>query len=414
MSWSFPDRPPTWFRTLDIGRGLLFAVATLATPVIAAEIYVQPIATLTAETDSNVDLLPSIRQEVQGYLADVATIVGIATPDSNTILKPRVVYQYYPRDSADDVLEGYLNFNTNYRTQRSKASFAGGIQHVDEFNAELSSAQYNDINPGQPTVVDTGKVIKGATRDSANLFPTYAYSLTPVVDAGVSGQYQLVNYSPTDITSHSNYRYYLARAFVSWSFSQTSDVSLGGYGSKYEATQIVSQATGTGATLDFDTKWTPAFSTKASLVDQRTSIHDVLPTPLNAEVNAWGATVAATYIAQVDQFRLNAGRSISPSGGGGMYDVDTLQFQYDRKLSARLSFMGALLGLRANALTANIAGNDHKYAETIVEMKWLMSPTWYVQGGYQYAWQKYQSNLTSAVNNRIYIEFGYKGLGQQR
>src|SRR5271170_613075 len=81
MSWSFLDPAVMRSRNFQVGVGLLCAAVVPAAPVIAAEIYVQPIATLTAETDSNLDLDPSTKQEVQGYLADVATVIGYATPD---------------------------------------------------------------------------------------------------------------------------------------------------------------------------------------------------------------------------------------------------------------------------------------------------------------------------------------------
>jgi hypothetical protein len=401
-------------RTLRFDGSLLFAAAALAAaPVLAAEVYLQPIATLTAETDSNLDLDPSVKQEVQGYLLDAATIIGIATQESNTIFRPRIVYRYYPQESADNRLEAYLDLNTSYRTQRSTASLVGSIEHLDQFNAELTSALYNDVNPVQPPP-DTGKVTVGATRDSAILDPKYVYNFTPIIGAGVSGQYQVVNYSPAGDTSHVDFDYYQARAFLTWTYSQTSDVSFGGYGSKYEATHFASRATGSGATMDLNTTWTPLLSTKASVIYQHTNIDDVLPTPLNTQNNAWGASVAAIYKTQVDQFRLNAGRSISPSGGGAVFDVDRLQFQYDRIFGPRLSFTGALVGLRTHALTANIAGDDRKYAQTILEAKWKMTPTWFVQGGYQFAWQKYQYDLTSGINNRFYIQIGYQGLGQER
>jgi hypothetical protein len=46
-------------------------------------------------------------------------------------------------------------------------------------------------------------------------------------------------------------------------------------------------------------------------------------------------------------------------------------------------------------------------------MKWMIARTWFVQGGYQYMWQKYQLDPDGASNNRIYIRFGYQGLGPQ-
>jgi hypothetical protein len=48
-----------------------------------------------------------------------------------------------------------------------------------------------------------------------------------------------------------------------------------------------------------------------------------------------------------------------------------------------------------------------------VDMKWMMTRTFYIQGGYSYTWQKYEFNPDGAANNRLYVRFGYQGLGRQ-
>jgi hypothetical protein len=418
MSSSSLKRPMLRSPILRYERALIWAMAALAAPpALAAEFFYQPIVSIQAEADSNLDLDPGVKQWVEGYIADAATLIGIATPNTDTIIKPRIIYRDYPQDSADDRLEAHLDFNTDYRSQRSSASLSGSIQHVDEFNAEQTAATYNDVNPGQPVNVDTGKITNGSTRDSAFLAPKYLYNITPVIGVGATGQVQVVSYSPSD-ENHNDYDYYQARAYMRWAFSQSSDAQLGGFGSKFDATHLGDSATGGGATLDFNTSWTPLLSTKASLIYQHTNITDNVtdktPEQLKTDNNAWGATFGVLYKTQLDQFRLDVGRTISPSGSGGLYNVDRVQFQDDRTLTTRLSITGAVVGLKTHALTANIAGDDRKYAQAIVEMRWMVTRYWFVQGGYQYAWQRYQFDTDSAANNRVYLLFGYQGLPRQR
>ena len=124
MSWSFLDRVPI-AALRALGRCLLIAAAAgSAAPVIAAEVYIQPIATLTAEnrfqSGSGARAEPV---EVQGYLASAATLIGIATPNSDTTIRPRIDYRDYPKDSADNRLEEYLDFNAITSGQRSNASY---------------------------------------------------------------------------------------------------------------------------------------------------------------------------------------------------------------------------------------------------------------------------------------------------
>jgi hypothetical protein len=381
---------------------------------LAAQYYVQPAVSVTAENDTNLDLDPGAGSTVQGYLIDAASVLGVATPDASFNIRPRLVYRDYPKDSPDNRLEEYLDINSEYRSVRSSASIYGTLEHRDEFNAEQNSALFNDFNPGQPVNADTGRTTVGATRDSAYFVPSYTYKLTPLWSAGVSGVYQMANYSPSDDSSHIDYNYYLGRAFLGWTVSQKSELSFGGFASKYDAKQYDSHETGTGAQVDYDTNWTELLSSKLTLVYQRTSIDTLVPHPFNGDVNAWGATANVTYKTQVSALRLIAGRTIAPSGGGSLYAVDQIKVQYDRTFTARFSATGAVLYLRDRGLTANISGDNRNYLQTVMEAKYMLTPTWYLSGGYQYAWEKYQFDTSGAANNRIYITIGYLGRGIQR
>jgi hypothetical protein len=396
-------------RAIALGVG----AALGAGPVLAAEVYYQPLAVLTVENDSNLDLDPGGSQNVQGYLANVGTLIGIATPNASATIRPRVEYRDYPQDSSNNRLEEYLDMRADYRGVRSGGSLAAILDHRDDFNAELANAEFDDINPVKPTAPETGRSVVGETRDSALLLPTYNYKFSPTVAAGLSGVYQYVNYSPSDTTDHVGFNYYLGRAFVDYTISQRTDIAVGGFGSKYDAKQVVSRATGTGATLDANTNWTPLFTTSLSLVLQHTNFDASLPTPSSSSSNAWGATFNASYKAQASQYRVNAGRIITPSGGGGLYVNDQVQFQYQRSVTERFAWTGAVIALRNHGLSTDTLSYSRNYVQTLLEAKYMIRPTWFVQGGYQYAWQKYRTDPDSAMNNRIYIRVGYQGLGRQ-
>jgi hypothetical protein len=414
MSSSFRSRSPVKHRILNAGRGLVFiASVASATSALAVEVYYQPVATLTVENDSNLDLDPGVHQQVQGYLADLATIVGIDTPDWTTVLRPRLIYRDYPEASYNDRLEAYLDFNSNYKTQRSTTTVSGSFQHLDEFNADFVPATFNDINPQQP-VPTTGRVTTGATQDVAFLSPKYVYNFTPTIGGGVSGNYQYVKYSPSDNRSHLNFDYVSGRAFLNYSVTQRSTLTFGGFGSQFETKDIHSVATGSGGLVDLNTSWTPLFSTTEELLYQHTSLDSVIPRPIVGSVNKLGGSVDAAYKTETERFRLIARRSIAPSGGGSVYTTDRLQFQYDRSLTARFSVTGAISAIKTHGLTTGLEGEDRKYAQGLVEAHYFLTARWFVQGGYQYAWQKYVVDPDSASNNRVYIQFGYQGLGQQR
>jgi hypothetical protein len=379
----------------------------------AAEVFVQPSGYVGAESNSNLDLTPGGQPEVNGYLANLASLIGIATPNSSTTIKPRVDYRNYPDDAGDNRVEEFLDFNSFYKAQRSTASISGTLEHRDEATAELNQATYDEVNPNQPTAPQTGHIVNGATRDSAYILPSYTYSLAPRLAVGVQGLYQKVNYSPNDDARYVDFDYYQGKAYLVWTLNQKSDLTFGGYGNKYNATRFDSKATAEGGSVDFNTTWTPLFSTRASVVLQRSDIESGIPPLFNGTVNTWGGDLTAIYKAVTQQFRADLSRLITPSGGGSVYVNNQLQFEYDRTLTQRLSLTAAALLLRNRAVTAEVSGNGRDYVRTVVEAKWMMTQTWFIQGGYQYTSQKYQIAPDGAANNRLYLRFGYQGLNRQ-
>jgi hypothetical protein len=120
------------------------------------------------------------------------------------------------------------------------------------------------------------------------------------------------------------------------------------------------------------------------------------------------------HISPTDELRFNVGRSITPSGGGGLYVADTAQLQYDRDLSARLSFTGAVIYTSSRGLSVNVSGDDRNYGRGTLSLKWLATRTLFVLGGYSYMTQKYLSDMDSAANSQFYLRIGYQGLPRQQ
>src|SRR3954471_6130911 len=94
------------------GAGLTVAaaVATLCATASAgaAQIYYQPIVQLSTAYNTNLDLSqPADKRSGEGYYADASTIIGIATPTTDTMLQPRLLYNYYPSASDRNRLEAF-------------------------------------------------------------------------------------------------------------------------------------------------------------------------------------------------------------------------------------------------------------------------------------------------------------------
>jgi hypothetical protein len=379
----------------------------------AVDVFVQPQASIGAETNSNKDLTLGGDSETTGYTATVASLIGIATPTTTFTLKPRLDYQDYPTDRGDDRLEEYLDFNGSWKGQRSSAAISGQYDHRDEFNAELQTATFDEINPVQPTAPQTGRTTTGGTRNSAYVQPSYTYDLTQLFAVGATGLYQKTNYSPNDDARFVDFDYYQGKAFLIWTLNQKSDLTFGAYHNDYNATRFFSKASATGGSVDVSTSWTPLLTTRATVNYQRSDIQAGQPPAFDGSLNVWGGALSAVYKGEVTQLRGDVSRLITPSGGGSVYIINQAQIEYDRRLTQRLSFIGAMVYQQDRALTANAAGDGRNYLRTLIDFKWMMSRTFYIQGGYSYIWEKYQLDPDGATNNRFYVRFGYQGLGRQ-
>jgi hypothetical protein len=376
----------------------------------AAELYMQPQATLSAEYDTNLDLDPAGGGAGnEGYMVDAATLLGIMSPTSNTNIEPRIRYADYPRETALNRLQGMLDFNTSYMGQRSSFSAFGRFDHLNEIEAELPSAQYNPINPQAPTTPQTAQVNIGVTRNNFYLVPQYEYNITPLIAFGASATFQDLTYSVTNPNNLVNFNYEQGEVFVSRDLDPRTTLTLGAYGTRYEATSIDSHAQSGGATVDLRHNWSAVTRSELSVQYQHTMIDALQPTVFHGANNTVGATFSSLWRRQTSQFRLNIGRTVTPSGGGGLYVDDQVQGEYDHSFTERLSLTGALLYIRSRGLSANVNRFDQDYGQGLLSVKWMLTRTWFIQAGGSYTNLK-RSLDGRADNDRAYLQFGYQGL----
>ena len=75
-------------------------------------------------------------QSVQGYLANAGALFGIATPVWETTARAATGISRLPERSAENRLEGYLDFRSDYHTPLSHAAMSGTVDRRDDFNAD--------------------------------------------------------------------------------------------------------------------------------------------------------------------------------------------------------------------------------------------------------------------------------------
>jgi hypothetical protein len=417
MLSSFRKRPPA-ARAAAAGTTAL-AAAAIGTTAEAAQYYYQPIASLSAGYNTNTDLDPTTKTGAVSYLADVATNFGIATPRSETTLQPRLVYNYYPTITRRNRLEGFLNGNTRYSWERDRFSLSGFFDHRDDVNAEQPSAVDNPINPGVGEQTPSSGVTKrGVVRNYTILDPTFVHLLTPLSSIGIAGDYQRMDYSPSDSASHADFNYYQGRLYYAKTIDLRTDFAIGAYGSRYQSGSADSHANSYGLQVNGGYNWSQVWRSDLTVQWQRTQfeqdkIQDNVPVTVDARSNPWAANLNTTYKQQASSYHLNFARSIYPGSTGGLFRTDQIRGQYDRDFSERLSFTGAVRYFRQRTILGSAGDDTRKYGTATVRMQYMMTQTFFVAGSYTYVWQKY-TGADAAYSNNVLVSFGYRGIQRQR
>lgn len=397
---------------------LFVAVVILvpATSAIAADTYVQPRLDLRVENNDNFYLTPggSSDSDIYGYIADAQALIGIATPRSDTSIRPRVRFQEYPDSDDLERFEAFFDLRSRYSWERSDFLLLGKYARQDSHNADQPTGEFDPLDPTDPGNAGSVTNLVGETRNRFEVRPSYTHDVSERVRLGVDGAYEIVRYDSSGTTTNTEYDYAVANGSVRWKVTPVSAVNVGAYASKYETQDDSTKTDAYGGEIGYDYRWSEVTGVEASVFYEQNDVTDYLPVRFEESTSGWGGGVTAYREGEVSQWRLTAGRTYIPTGDGGKAESDQLRVQYDRDLSDRLTFTGAARYEARTMISSNRGGDDRDYARADVRLEWLLAPTWYINGGYSYIWQDRESDGGSADNNRLFVGFGYRGLKPQR
>ena len=415
MSWSYPDQKNRR-RATSLGFAFLSLAAASVGTALAADTYVQPQMELRAESNSNFNLVPGGGSDsnVYGYIADIQVLIGIATPRSDTSMRPRVRFQEYPDRDDLEQFEAFFDLRSLYRWERSQLRTLGRYSRQDSYSAELPGGEFDPLDPDDPANPDSGVIVIGETRERYRVEPEFTFELTERTRAGVAADYQAVRYESDAVSNHVDYDYFGGNAFVSWALGPRSDFSVGTYANRYEATDDSTETDAYGGTLGYQFRLSEVAGFGVNISYEKDDTTDFVPVTVEESTSGWGATVSAVRSGEASAWRLTAGRTFIATGAGGKAESDQLRLQYDRDLTQRLEFRGVGRYESRNSISTRGQGNDRDYARADLSFRWMMAPTWYLQWGYSYIWQDRESAAGTGKNNKFFISVGYKGLERRR
>jgi hypothetical protein len=227
--------------------------------------------------------------------------------------------------------------------------------------------------------------------------------------------YQTVTYDfPSDFgsTSREDYDYWIGDGFLDWTLSPRTHLRTGAYVSKYETDNGLNQTDSTGASLEIRHQWSETLTAMAAVSAQQADIERAALTAEDSSTDA-GFTIGIESRGQVSQWRINAGRTFNPAGSGTLNEIDQVRLQYDRNLTERLQFTGAVRANRSRPLGVNASDNDRDFFRTDIACSWSMTRTWSVTGGYSYIQEQFEGENGDRSDNMVTISVRYQGLPPQ-
>ncbi len=414
MSSSYPDNLRA---VVAAALGVL-----VAGPALAAQTYVVPRIELRVEHNDNFGLavVDNPDSSVLGIILDAEALIGMSTPRSQTTLRPRVRLQEYP--DLDDLelmdnftpVEAFLDLRSTYRWQRADLEWYGRFQRQDSYNVENPGGAFDPLDPGAGDPANGAGARVGETRTQFQLRPTFRYRATERTQLGISADYSAVDHDSGGEQQRLDYDHWTIDGFVTWKLSPLSDLTAGAYMSKYETEGGISETETVGGRLGFAHRWSESTGVQAEIFHESSDVTDFVPVRVDATNSGWGATVSGWHQREVSVFRFSAGRRFVPSDDARRAEIDQFRLQYDRDLSQRLRFKGALRYETRNSPLPTARSDDRDFARADLSLEWRMTETWYLGGGYSYIWNDREQATGSASNNKLFIAVGYRGLAPPR
>ena len=378
-----------------------------ATPGRAADWQLNPRLDVGTHLDDNYHLTPTNETSVAGFLADLALQFRTITPTTMFSITPAVHTLYFSNDHADNTTDPFLDLEFDHHTQRydfdMRASYSK--QTVVQSNRATVTTG-SDL--GNPSVGDSGYVSVHDRQQLLQVLPTLIVDLTQRQRLQILASYMDVRYGTTVPGAYVPFRD-TGAAFgfiqdITPRDSLTARVTYAHYDP--EGLSNTSDTTG------FEGEWSRHLSAIQQIYVRAGADHTNYG-PFSGGVTpsstlTWVAGVGTSWAFQVTQLFVDITRTVDPNAVGTTVNRNQVRARLVRDFTAKLSgFAGARL-LKDDATSSAAAFDKRKYAIGTLGFRWRWRLEWSLTAEYDYTWQKFASNPSSARSNAGIISIVYQ------
>ena len=177
-------------------------------------------------TTTSISTRTAVRtRRVEGFIADLQALIGIATPRSNTSLRPRVRFQNYPDQDVEKF--GLPGSSIGLSVGACQSAHDRQVLPAGSFKADQQGGIFDPDDPGQPTDPGSTSNTVGEIRTRYQIAPELTFEVTERTRLGGSVEYQAVRFDSDDIEERDDYNYVGGAGFVSFALGPRSDLRFG-------------------------------------------------------------------------------------------------------------------------------------------------------------------------------------------
>jgi len=371
-----------------------------ASTVKAAEWRFEPVVRVAGDFDDNPYL--SIRADEAtsetGYILEGSLEVGYASERSTFDIRPTLRRRDYGSDSDLNSDDQFLYMNFNHDTVSTNFRVNARYDRESVRTAERADTDLDVDDPDDIFDDDSGRVLLRGRRERVRVTPSFTWHASDASSVNM-----LVSYTDTQfdedvgllLTDYTDTRFNISYRRA-WSPRFTALVT--GTYRNYQTEQGANEINGAGLSFGIDRRMTEASRLRFSIGYENTEvdgIDDVLEPVANLSYVRSQKTT--TLLAQ---YR----RSIAASGAGSLGVRDSINLNFTRRLSEKIS---AGIGARVyttNAIDETIALlNEREYVQLRARFTWHMTPTFSLQTDYRYTFIDREQLGESANANQVTV-----------
>jgi hypothetical protein len=367
----------------------------------------EPVIKVGGEIDDNATLETRTDEEVElrGYLLDLHADINYRSPRSTFFIQPKFLLRKYPDESDFDSDDVFLRSNYRYKGAANTLGFRVFFDRQSVRTAERLDADLEIDDPIEIPDNDTGRTLRFGTRDRWRILPYWDYRFSNTSSIRAEIDYTDARYD--DVIADLLVDYTDARVNLNFrrSFSALTTGVITVTGRKYESgsSDTKKSIDGVGALVGFERALSEKVDLRAmiGLEDSDQEGPDVDP----EIVGDLSVVRSLETIRMFAQYR----RSISASGASRLEIRDTVNFNFSRRLSEKVS---AGLGVRAyqtRAKGVSQEDRDRNYVQLRASFAWYLATYFAIEAEYRYTVLDRSGELAEGANsNRINLWFVYQ------